>query len=156
MQSQKKGGTEVSAFQFKQKKRDLRRPWKLHSWAAYWVLSHLCFSCRKCYSLIVRATPSCILCITALYTTKFGNCFFLCFVVIVGFLSIVVIWSLDIFLLQTENMAFLPLNQVGTGRCFLGLVLCHPSAVCSNWGSTVASGFAVSCDTRKTCPCSNT
>lgn len=146
----------MSAFQFKEKRRDLRRPWKLHYWAAYWVLSHLHFSCRKCNSLVVRAIPSCILCITALYITKFGNCFFLCFIAVVGFLSMVVIWSPDIFLLQTENMAFLPLNQIGTGMSFLVLIFCFPSAVCSNWGSSVASGFGVSWDTGKTCPFSNT
>lgn len=119
----------MSAFQFKQKKRNLRRPWKLHSWAAYWVLSHLHFSCRKSYSLVVRAFPSCISCITALHITKFGSCFFLCFIVVVGVFSIVVAWSLDVFLLQTENVAFLLLNQIGTGESFLFLVLCHPSTV---------------------------
>lgn len=96
----------------------------LEHYTVYW--SHLGFICKKCYSLIVRATPSCILCIKNYILQSFDF----------------ILFSIGGNCLKPRPLPLSVLKPSWDRR------------VHGNWGSTVVSRFGVSCGAEKTCLCS--
>lgn len=133
------------------RKSDCKRPWKLLSLAAG-CIGHISASPIENVTSWVQSYAGCILCISKLYITKFWKFFAVVMVFLIG----VIVWSIDIFLLLILNVTFLPVNQLGIGRWFLGMIICHSSASVVAVGEVLSLAGLMWAVAPKRSLCSNT